>query len=499
MAERAGMEEKAVRGVRWTFLGFASTRMLTFVTTVVLARLLVPSDFGLLALASLAIGAFGIVSDFGLWAALVLRPDFDRRAEGTVLTTMLATRAVLCALIIGFAQVADDIFREPRLTEILSVLAITVLIGGFTWFYDALLHRDLEFSKRFAAQLADAVTYAIVVITLASLGAGVWSLVFGQIARLLAYTVVVLVVRPYWVRPAFDRKAARDAMSAGSGFVVQGGVAFISQNADYFAVGRTLGAGQLGLYSMAYGLGELPSKAVAEPVAQVTFPGFARMRHRGEDFVQSFLSVLHLVALVACPLGVLLSAAADPFTHTLYGDKWAGMIGALSVLGIWAAVRSIDSTIAWLLNSIGEARIMGTVAAVFLVLLVPGVFLAADLSGLTAVAWVMLANLTGSLVSIAIIASRRGGVGLRDQWRAVRTPVVAAAACWIGARLVADALDDAADLAALAASVAAGVVVYGATASVVEPGVLRRSFEQVRRIASRNPTDDTERTQTAGS
>ena len=499
MAERGGMEQKAIRGVRWTFLGFASTRLLTFVTTVVLARLLVPSDFGLLALASFSIGVFGIVSDFGLWAALVLRPDFDRRAEGTVLTTMVTTRAVLCVLIIGFAQVADDIFREPRLTEVLSVLAVTVFIGGLTWFYDALLHRDLEFSKRFAAQLADAVTFATVVIILASLGAGVWSLVFGQIARLLAYTVVVLAVRPYWVRPAFDRKAARDAMSSGSGFVVQGGVAFLSQNADYFAVGRVLGAGQLGLYSMAYGLGELPSKAVAEPVAQVTFPGFARMRHRGSDFVPSFLSILHLVALVACPIGVLLSATADPFTHTLYGDKWAGMIGALSVMGIWAAVRTIDTTIAWLLNSIGEAAIMGAIAAGFVVLLVPGVYLAADQSGLTAVAWVMLANLVASLLSVSLVASRRGGVGLRQQWAAIRAPVVAGAFCWAAARLVADGLDGASDVVALAAAVAAGLVVYGATASVVEPGVLRRSFEQGRRIAGREPADDTERPETADS
>jgi len=493
------VEEKAIRGVRWTFLSFASTKVLTFATTIILARLLVPEDFGLLALASLAIGVFGLASDFGLWAALVLRQDFDRRAEGTVLTTMVGTRVLLCAGAIGAAQFADDIFREPRLTGVLSALAVTILIGGVTWFYDALLHRELEFSKRFAAQLADAVTYAVVVISLAVLGAGVWSLVAGQIARLLAYTVVVLAARPYWVRPAFDPKAARQAMSSGSGFVVQGGVAFLSQNADYMAVGRTLGANQLGLYSMAYGLGELPPKAVADPVAQVTFPGFARMRHRGEDFVPPFLSVLHLVALVACPIGVLLSAAADPFVRTLLGDDWLGMIGVLSVMGIWAAVRSIEHTTAWLLNSIGQATLLGAVAAGFLVLLVPGVFLAADLSGLTAVAWVMLANLTCSLLVLAFIASRRAGVGLAQQWAAVRSVLLASAACWVAARVVADALDDAAAPLALCASVAAGLVVYGATASVVEPGVLRRSFEQARRILSRDAADDTERAETADS
>jgi PST family polysaccharide transporter len=402
-----------------------------------------------------------------------------------VLSIMLASRAVLTALAIGFAQFADDIFRQPRLDGVLTVLASSILIGSITWFYDAILHRELEFGRRFAAQFADSVTYAAVTLTLAALGAGVWSLVAGQIAGLLAHTVMVVVLAPYRVRPAFERSIAREATSQGRGFVLQGGVAFLSQNADTVAVGRVLGAGPLGIYSMGYRLGQLPSQAIADPAVQVSFPAFTRMRQRGEDIAASFLSVLRLVALVACPLGVLLSAASGPFTRTFFDANWLPMIGLLSVLGIWGAVRPVETTMGWLLNSVGEANLMGTIAAGFLVLLVPAVFLAAHLSGLVAVAWVMLASLACSLGILSWLAARKAAVPVAEQWRAVRPVVLALPACWVAARLVAEALDASPAALALAGSACAGMVAYVAAASLVERGLFPTAVRQAVRIFGR--------------
>ena len=239
------VEEKAVRGARWTMLSYASSKAMTVVTTIVLAHLLVPSDFGLVALASLAIGFLGLVNDLGMWGALVVRQDFDKRAQGTVFTIMLVSRALLTVLAVGAAQFADEVFHTTGLDAVLSVLSVTIFIGSVTWFYDAILHRELEFPRRFAAQLADTVTYTVVTLSLAAVGAGVWSLVIGQIAGLLVHTVMVVVLAPYWVRPRFNRKAAREASSAGRGFVVQGGVAFLNQNVDSLAIGRVLGRARL--------------------------------------------------------------------------------------------------------------------------------------------------------------------------------------------------------------------------------------------------------------
>jgi O-antigen/teichoic acid export membrane protein len=482
------LEQKALRGVPWTLLAYASNKAVTVGTTLVLARLLTPEDFGIVALALLVIVALSFLRDLGLNGALILRQDLDRRAKGTLLTLMLGTGALLGLALAAASPLVAELMDEPRLDEVTAALSATLLLGGVTWFYEALLQRELEFRKRFYSLAAQSLTNAAVALPLAALGAGVWSLVAGQLASTVAFGAALLAVAPYRVRPAFDRDAAVDALRTGRGFLLQAFGGFAQQNADYLVVGRVLGAAPLGYYSMAYRLAELPYYAIAEPVARVTFPAFARMRSRGEDIRPSFLSGLRLVALVTCPVGVILSGAAEPFTHAILGDAWLAMIGPLAVLGVWAAIRPLQVTVSWLLNSIGEAGLMGVVSVAVLVPLVPSLVLAAELGGMTAVAWVMVADIAVSLLVLGVFASRRGGVGLGAQWRASAPAVVACLPAWVAARAVADAT--VADLpagVALLASAAAGTLAYVAAVFAMDPRLPATALHQIGRTLGREP------------
>jgi len=480
------MEDRAVQGIPWSLLAYASNKIITVATILVLARLLAPADFGLLALGVLVVGFAGLLNDLGLSSALVLRHDLDDRAQGTALTALVVLGIVLTAALAALSPAAAALFDEPRLTGVLAVLALSRLPSGLYYFYEAVLQRELEFRRRFTAQMCQTLANVIVALALAIAGAGVWSLVAAQVAGSAVHAGALVSLAPYRVRPAFHWAALRDIFSTGRGFVVQGGVAFLHENADYLAVGRILGAAQLGQYSMAYRLGELPYWAIADPIAQVTFPGFARMRARGEDVTRPFLSVLRMVALAACPVGALLSATAEPFTAALLGEKWLPMVGALSVLGIWAAVRPIQATVGWLLNSVGQAGIMGLVALLALVPLVPGVMLAASWNGLTAVAWVMVADLTLSLLALSVIAERRAGVEVRAQWQAVRPVAAAAVVTWATARAVAEALAHAPPGLALAAAASVGLASCAAVVSLLEPGLLRLAVRYVARSMRRS-------------
>ena len=346
------LEEKAVRGVFSTVLMFASNKVITFGTTLVLARILTPSDFGIVALASVTIGLLALFSDLGLGGTLVVRKHLDDRISGTIFTLMLLMGVLTALLVAGTAPLAASIFDEPDLTPILAVLGATVILNAPTWFYSTILQRELEFWRRFQCQLAQSVTYAAVAIGAAIAGAGVWALVAGQVAGTLVFTVTLAAASPYRIRPSFDRDSAGTAIREGRGFLAQSGLAYVELNADYMSVGGFLGSAQLGYYSMAFRIAELPYWAITEPVAKVTFPGFARMRHRGESVTASFLSVLRLVALVACPTGILLSATAEPFTITVYGSEWLPMAGVLAILGVWGTLNHIEASIGWLMNSV---------------------------------------------------------------------------------------------------------------------------------------------------
>jgi PST family polysaccharide transporter len=482
------MEDKAVRGIPVSLVTFASNKVLTLATTIVLARLLAPADFGLLALAVLTVSLLSMFNDLGLGGAVVIRGDLDDRAKGTALTVMIAASAALGLMLVAAAPALAGFFGEDRLDSILMVIATNLFLSGPVWFYETVLQRELEFGKRFISKSVQTVTLASVALTLALLGAGVWSLVAGHVAAYVAYGTALFILTPYRVRPAFDGATARDLFRTGRGFLAQGGVSFIQQNMGHFTVGRVLGAAELGFYSMAFRLSQLPNTAIAEPVATVTFPAFARMRNRGEAWGASFLSTLRLIALVCCPLAVLVSATAEPLTDAVFGEKWASMIGPLSVLALWGAVRPLEATVSWLHNSIGMAGHVAKVSAVSLVALIPALIIAASASGVVAVAWVIVAHVVGVLAALAVSLQQRAGLPVFAQVKTVFPIVLAALIAWATARIVVEASAAMPAGGTLGVSVAAGAAAYVAVLSAAQPGLLREALGQASRTLRRPPT-----------
>ncbi len=475
------MEDKAVSGVRWTMLTYGASKVVTLGATVVLARLLVPADFGVVILAFVAINVVGSFGDLGLGAALVVRTDLDRRGLGTVLSLLLASGIILAILLVVGAGPLSHGLREPRLRPVLIGLAPLTVLGSLNWFYQWFLQRELEFRDRFFGFLAQTGTYAVVAIAAAATGAGVWSIVAGHLAGQLAMAAVYVSVAPS-VRPCFDRRLAADVLRTSRGFLLQTTAMLLQQNADYLAVGRTLGSAPLGFYSMAFRLSELPHLAVADPVATVTFPGFSRMLARGEPVEEHYLQVVQLVALITSPIGLLLSATAGPFTRLVYGPRWVPMIGTLTVLSVWGAVKSVQATVEWMLNSVGGAGLAGMLAVVLLVVQAPALFVAAYLGGTVAVGEVLLAAVIVSLGLLVVCLKRRISLGFRAHGRVLWPVAVAAGTSWVVARLIAQG-SGGPPVLVLAASLGAGTLVYALVLSGCAPGILPRSARLALRAA----------------
>jgi len=476
------MDDRARRSIPVSLLSYASNHVLRLVATVVLARILVPEDFGLFALTSLAISLLSTFNDVGVGPALIVAKDVDRRTRATALTLMIVSSILLALLLVAISPFIADLFNEPRLDELLIVVAFSLFLSGPIWFHETTLQRELEFVKRFACKLVQTVTYIAVAITLALAGAGVWSLVIGRLASYVTYLAALLTVAPDRIAPGWDGVAARRLVGSGKGFLAQDGLEYAQQQADSYSVAGFLGATQLGFYGMAYRFGELTYMGIAEPITQVTFPAFARMRERGEDWGRAFLSVLRLVALTCLPIGVILSGAAEPFVETLFGEKWLPMIGPLAVLGVWAGLKPLEGTLGWLLNSLEQQARLARIRAFALVPLVPAVIVAADRGDITAVAWVMVAHMALLLIAVAVAVARSAGPSLRRQLAAVGPLLAGAGASWAAARTTAIALDDLAPVAALASATAAGALAYLAAASALAPRLLPQAAAQVRSL-----------------
>jgi lipopolysaccharide exporter len=479
------LDDEAVRSVPWTLLSYIGNRGIGFVASIVLARLLLPSDFGLIALANTTMLLMSWLRDLGLAATIISRPDLTREEQGTVLTMMVATSVVIALVGVALAPLIASLFDASRLTAIVRVLALTVSLGGFAGFAEAQLQKHLQFKKRFVGQLVQAISYAAVAIVLAAAGVGVWSQVAGQVAMMTIGTgAMAWLAAPYWVRLRWNRDEARDILRTSSGFLAQVLLYFLQQNTDYVVVGKFLSTAQVGFYYTAYRFAELPFLAVSDPVARVTFAAFSGMRARGERIEEAYLSVLRLVTVVSCPLGVLLSGLADPFVRVVLGDKWVPMITVLAVHGVWSTIRPFQNTASWLLNSSGGPGMLARINAYMYVALAAGLVVAAKESGIVAVAWVVVGFTTLSLVAIVIASQRLVDVSPRQQLRSAGPALAACVPTWGASYGLAQVFADTPGLA-LVAGTAAGLTAYFVTLCAIDVDILKQSYAQIRRTMGR--------------
>jgi PST family polysaccharide transporter len=480
------MQDKAIRGVPWTLLSYAGSKLISILTTLVLARLIAPADFGILALATLATNFLTWIADMGFSGTVVLRQDLDRRGLGTLLTLMAITGVLAGLIAVAVAPLAALVFSTPKLTGVLAAVALLLPLGSVAGFWEALMQRELAFRRRFVAMIVQSLVMAVVSIPLAALGAGVWSLVVGQVAGMLALGLVLFALAPFHVRPVFDRKLAVSAFRTGRAFLGQGLAMYVRQNVDTVTVGLAFGDRRLGFYSMANRFGDLIYWTIAHPVGKVTFPAFARSSHAGDDIRPTFLRVLGMVALVSCPIGIIMSAAAEPFTRAVFGDRWLPMVGPLAIMGLWAAVRQMDQTIGWLLNSIDRPGALAWLSVFILIPLILGCWLAASIGGLTAVALVPLGDTILSGMISSLLIRRYLDLGLVRQWRAVAPAVSASIPTWLVTWGVGQLVDPARHaVIALILAVAAGALTYAGAVWLLAPAMLRQSVAQVGRMLGR--------------
>lgn len=479
------MDESAIRGLRWTFLSFVASRVFSLASLIVLARLLAPEDFGLVAFALLASALLALAVTAGIGPALVVSPSLSKAQLGVSLSMLITLNGACAVVLAAVSPAAGALIGGSNGAGVIAAMGMPLLLRGVSSFYSALLQRELLFARRAAIQIADVLIGGAVAVSFAVAGAGVWSLVAGQTAGALAGSLTSIWVAPVVVRPSFDAEAAREIFRSGHGFVWQTGASFVEQNADYFVVGSMLGSAPLGYYSMAYRLSELPYNSLVEPVAQVTFPGFARMRARGQEVAGPFLTLLRISALCAFPLGLILSGAASPFVDAIFGPKWTDMTAVLGVLGVWGSFRTIHATIAWFVNSTGYAGEVGKSYALILIVALPLVVVAGTIS-VEAVAVVMTANVITMSLVVGNIARRRLEVSAKAQWLAIRSSLLGGAVAWLSAGSISMATEAVSPGVSLLLALTGGFAAYAIVILVTDRGAVGQVRAQLVKILRRS-------------
>ena len=354
VARPSDLAVQTATGLMWTTGAKVGQQLLQFVITVVLARLLVPADFGLVGLIAVFTGFATVLIDFGFSGALIQRTDIEPRHLSSAFWLNIATGA---ALTLVFAAASPGIawfYGRPELLAIAAVWGIDFFLNAFSAVQGAIVQRSMRFRRLAVIETAATAGSGVIAIALASGGAGVWSLVaFVLTGSLLRSTGLWLLTdwTPVW---SVDLGAIRDLWGFSLNLVGFNAINYWSRNGDNLIVGRVLGATALGIYSRAYTTMLMPLSNISAITARVMFPTLSRLQDEPARVRTIYLRSIRLIALVSFPMSVGLFVAARPFVLALFGPRWEAVIPILKILCISGFAQPIGATVGWIYQSQGR-------------------------------------------------------------------------------------------------------------------------------------------------
>jgi lipopolysaccharide exporter len=357
--------KKAARGAGWNYLSFGSTKFLTLITLVIMARLLPPEDFGLVALATLTMEYLSILSDLGFGAAVIQRKGNVKEAANIAFTVNLVTNVLLMVVIFFVAPFAAEFFREPQVTPILRWLSLTFLFNAAGSIHNVLLDRELDFKRKIVPELGSSIFRAVISIGLALSGYGVWSLVAGLLAGEAITSILLWYVVPWRPNLTWNTATAKELFSFGFSIMGINALSAWEDNFDYLIIGRIINATTLGVYTIAYKLPETLIMNTMWVLTAVLFPAFSALQDDKDSLKRGLLTTIRYVQLLVAPLCLGMIIAADPLIRVAFGPQWVDAIPVLRVISLYTLVLSLSFHAGDVYKALGRPDIMLKLAIPF--------------------------------------------------------------------------------------------------------------------------------------
>jgi PST family polysaccharide transporter len=393
----------AVTGFLWAFLTFVSQKLLVFISTAVLARVLGASEIGVVAFALSIMAYMWRLTDIGMSEALVQRADAEEpKISSTVFWLSFANAAFLLVLTwVAAPYIARLGPSDPVVVDVIRVLALSFMLGPLSSVPRALLRHSLEYRKLVVPQVASGLSKGVLSIVLALAGAGVWSLVVGQIAGMVAAAVAIWFATTWRPRASISVPDIKSLARFGAGMTTLGLVAEGVVNVDYLIIGGKLGAAALGLYYFAFRLPDLIIGSVSQVSWEVLFPLYSRLRDTPEDsgpedaaLQRGYLKTMRLGALVIFPAGFGIAALSEPLIVATLGERWRPAATAMAFIALYSSFAAISGMSGTIFKALGKTFLMTRNSLLYLAILAPALWVAAD-HGIT---WVAAAHLVVQLI-----------------------------------------------------------------------------------------------------
>jgi O-antigen/teichoic acid export membrane protein len=399
----------------WRGLAEGAEKVIFLARLFILARLLAPEDFGLLAIGMVALTLTLRLTDFGVVASLIQSPETGKRHLDTAWTINVLRGVGIATLLLVAAPWIADAFGEPRATDIIRALALTALLQAAASIQVAKLNRELRFRGLAAIRLSGAIVNTAVAIALAP-SLGVWAMVWGAIAGEFAFMVVSYLVAPYRPRFSFSDKSAKGIARFGRWIFLIGIISVATDSMMRWIIGNRLGVAELGLYFMAWRLAYMPLEMIAGLVNEVAFPVYAQLQSDREKAAAAFRGLLVSVAAIMVPTCVVFAWLVPELVHHVLGDGWQGTVSVMQLLILTSIPILLYEGLAPVLKGLGRPAGIAAIETLHLVVLATLGWTLVGALGLTGagVVWViavLLAQVMSAWFAYQIFNTPFAGLG----------------------------------------------------------------------------------------
>lgn len=473
-------------GTAWVGISRGVNSIIQILTLVIVARLLGPSEMGLMAMASIYIAIGQVIADVGLSSALIQYPRIEAEHASAAWWIGIAMATLLVGLGALLAQPLAEFFREPALASLIVFASFVFPIAATGNVAGALLTRDLRFRELARAEVMATLVGGSVAIVSAWAGVGVYALVLQSLVGASVYSLLAVAARGHWGFGAFRLRAIRPMLGFSTGVLGAGVVNYAGRRLDDLIVGRILGSSALGIYSIAYRVMLYPVQNISWVVLRVAFPAFSRRQDSQEHLRPAYVQLVTFIAFATYPMMAFAALLAPELVETLFGSAWAPAAPLIALLAIVGAIQSTSTCAGTVWKATGRTKLLLVWEVLSTILVLSAVLIGVDrgLRGV-AVAYVVVACPIG-LIAHAV-TNRQLGLSHGDLLWRLRAPILGALALVCGMSLLRRFVEGfMPSFAMLGLGGLAGCVAYLASVRIIDSRLWREIFDHARLAFHRN-------------
>ncbi len=365
------LKQKTLKGVKWSVIQTGGTRIISFVVFLILARLLGPESFGLIALAAVFTAFVSVFVEQSFAEVIVQRHELKSEHLDVAFWINICAAIVLTLLAVLGATYAADFFDEPSLELVLQVLSISIIFAALSGVQQAILKRNFRFKSLAVRSLMAALISGIVGIAMAWQGYGVWSLVGQQLAFSFVGMLVLWVASSWRPRLSFSFMCAKDMLGFVSNMIGFRLVSFFNQKIPDLFIGYFLGATSLGYYTIGRRLTDIVMQMITNTVGQVMLPAYSKLQKNPNSLRHAFYRTTQLVSIISFPVFVTIAILANELVPFMFGVQWQESVPIVQVLAFFGLLASILSISGTVMVAMGRPELLFTLSVLdFLIKLV---------------------------------------------------------------------------------------------------------------------------------